>query len=183
MLKKIFKYRGRRIRHSSRKLLLYYQLALFAPIFALLGYFIGYKQIYPLVDAGTKEWQAYVLPIATILIVTVVSNILILLLKRISIVRDGYFARVEQRQILAKMVIDNTYYNKVQKKTSEGKTKEKIIFPKIYYRKRKETFEVAFETKGNKFQDKFLTIGGFLETALTADMIKKSMKRDLLSMN
>lgn len=173
MLKKIFKYRGRRIRHSSRKLLLYYQLALFAPILALLGYFIGYKQIYPLVDAGTKEWQVYVLPVAIILIVTVVSNILIWLLKRISIVRDGYFARVEQRQILAKMVIDNTYYNKVQKKTSEGRTKEKIIFPKIYYRKRKETFEVAFETKGNKFQDKFLTIGGFLETALTADMIKK----------
>ncbi|MGX7130817.1 cell division protein FtsK [Enterococcus wangshanyuanii] len=173
MLKKIFKYRGTRIRYSSRKLFLYYQLALFTPILALLGYFIGYKQIYPLVDAGTKEWQVYVLPVAIIFIVTVVSNILILLVKRISIVRDGYFARVEQRQILAKMVIDNTYYNKVQKKTSEGKTKEKIIFPKIYYRKRKETFEVAFETKGNKFQDKFLTIGGFLETALTADMIKK----------
>lgn len=173
MLKKIFKYRGRRIRHSSRRLLMFYQLLLFAPIFVLLAYFIGYKQIYTLVDSGATDWQLFVIPCVLIIVVTVISNVLILLLKRVSIVRDGYFARVEQRQILAKMVIDNGYYNRKQKKTSDGKTKEKIEFPKIYYRKLKETFEVSFETKGNKFQEKFLTIGGFLETALTADMIKK----------
>lgn len=173
MLKKIFKYRGRRIRYSSRRLLLMYQLLLLFPVLACLGYFIGYKQIYSIVDAGTTDWQVFIFPVLAIILSIVVSNLLILLLKRVSILRDGYFARVEHRQILAKMVIDNTFYNKVQKKTSNGKTKEKIIFPKIYYRKRKETFEVAFETKGNKFQDKFLTIGGFLETALTADMIKK----------
>ncbi|MBM7688426.1 cell division protein FtsK [Enterococcus ureilyticus] len=173
MLKKIFKYRGKRIRYSSRKLMTVYQFVLFIPVLIAICYFVGYKQVYSLVSSGETDWKLFILPAVLFLSVSVVANLLILLLKRVSIIRDGFFARVEQRQILAKMVIDNGYYNREQSKTSDGKTKEKIKFPKIYYRKRKETFEVVFETKGSKFQDKFLTIGGFLETALTADMIKK----------
>ena len=173
MLRKIFKYRGKRIRYSSRKLMTVYQFAMFIPVLIVLCYFVGYKQVYSIVSSGETDWQLFILPAVLFLSVSIVANLLILLLKRVSIIRDGFFARVEQRQILAKMIIDNGYYNREQSKTSDGKTKEKIKFPKIYYRKRKETFEVVFETKGSKFQDKFLTIGGFLETALTADMIKK----------
>lgn len=173
MLKKIFKYRGKRIRYSSRKLMTVYQFVLFIPVLIVLCYFVGYKQVYSIVSSGKTDWQLFILPAVLFLSISIVANLLILLLKRVSIIRDGFFARVEQRQILAKMIIDNGYYNREQSKTSDGKTKEKIKFPKIYYRKRKETFEVVFETKGSKFQDKFLTIGGFLETALTADMIKK----------
>ncbi|EKZ0111359.1 cell division protein FtsK, partial [Enterococcus faecalis] len=73
----------------------------------------------------------------------------------------------------AKIVIDNGYYTKKQLKTSDGKTREKIKFPKIYYRAEKNSVFVSFQTAGNKFQEKFETIGGFLEVAFHADNVSK----------
>jgi hypothetical protein len=173
LLKKIFRYRGRRIRYSSRHLLTLYKVFFLMPILACLGYFVGYKWIYELYVANPPSWQVYVLPGLIFLGVTILSIILIALLIKASIINSGYFAKVEQRQVLARMVIDNGYYTKKTKKNGNGKTKEKIKFPKVYYKASKHSVFVSFETAGNKFQEKFETIGGFLETAFHADNLSR----------
>lgn len=72
------------------------------------------------------------------------------------------------------MLIDNQLYSKKERKTSNGSKKERIIFPRVYYRKKGNgSFELVFETKGNKFQEKFLSFGDFLESAFSADLIGK----------
>ncbi|WP_438861050.1 hypothetical protein [Enterococcus thailandicus] len=171
MIKKLFRYRGRRIRYSSRNLLNLYRVLLIVPVVAVLGYFVAYEQIYPLVTESVKEWQAYVIPVLIILGGLFGSLVLMNLLIKTSIIRSGYFSRVEQRQVLARMLIDNNYYTKKQVKTNDGKMKEKIKFPKVYYKSSKESIFVSFETSGNRFQEKFESIGGFLETSFHADNI------------
>ncbi|MET2183394.1 cell division protein FtsK, partial [Enterococcus faecalis] len=66
---------------------------------------------------------------------------------------------------------------KKQVKSSDGKTREKIKFPKIYYKSEKNSIFVSFETAGNKFQEKFETIGGFLETAFHADNLSQTSEK------
>lgn len=170
-MKKLIQYRGRRIRYSSRNLLNFYKFFLLSPVLVLLGYFVGYKQIYLLVIKSVQKWQVYVLPVVFIMACLIGSLLLINLLIKWSIIRSGYFSKVEQRQILSRMLIDNNYYTKKQIKTSDGKLKEKIKFPKVYFKASKESVFVSFETSGNKFQEKFESIGGFLETAFHADNI------------
>lgn len=173
MLKKLIRYRGRRIRYSSRNLLALYRVLFFMPVFACLGYFVGYKWIYPLYLAKETNWQVYVLPSVVIIGVSAITLSCIAILMKLSIIRSGYFSKVEQRQLLAEMIIDNGYYTKKQLKTSDGKTREKIKFPKIYYRAEKNSVFVSFRTAGNKFQEKFETIGGFLEVTFHADNVSK----------
>ncbi|EGP5223693.1 cell division protein FtsK [Enterococcus faecium] len=170
-MKQIIQYRGRRIRYFNRNLLMFYRFFLLLPVLVILGYFVGYKQIYPLVIENVQIWQAYVLPIVVIIACLSGFSLLINLLIKWSIIRSGYFSKVEQRQILSRMLIDNNYYTKKQIKTSDGKLKEKIRLPKVYFKASKESIFVSFETSGNKFQERFESIGGFLETAFHADNI------------
>lgn len=174
MLKQIIHYRGKRIRYFKRNLLALYQVLFFMPYFGVLSYFIGYQWIYPLIGQKARNWQIYVLPVVILLGISLVGITINFIFIRLSIVRSGYFSRVEQQQLLARMILDNGYYTKKQVKTSNnGKTKEKIKFPKVYYKAKKGSIFVSFETAGNKFQDKFETIGGFLETTFHADNIAK----------
>ncbi|EMF0536205.1 cell division protein FtsK [Enterococcus hirae] len=170
-MKQIIQYRGRRIRYFNRNLLMFYRFFLLLPVLVILGYFVGYKQIYPLVIENVQIWQAYVLPIVVIIACLSGFSLLINLRIKWSIIRSGYFSKVEQRQILSRMLIDNNYYTKKQIKTSDGKLKEKIRLPKVYFKASKESIFVSFETSGNKFQERFESIGGFLETAFHADNI------------
>lgn len=173
MLKKLFRYRGRRIHYSSRNLLALYRVLFFMPILACLGYFVGYKWIYPVYLSNPPNWNIYIVPALIIVSVSIGAIVLITLLIKASIINSRYFSKVEQRQVLARMIIDNGYYTKKQVKSSDGKTREKIKFPKIYYKSGKNSVLVSFETAGNKFQEKFETIGGFLETAFHADNLSK----------
>lgn len=167
MFKKLFRYRGRRIRYSSRNLLALYRVLFFMPILACLGYFIGYKWIYPLYLSSPADWKIYIVPALIIIGISIGSIVLITLLVKASIINSGYFSKVEQRQVLARMIIDNGYYTKKQVKSSDGKTREKIKFPKIYYKSAKNSIFVSFETAGNKFQEKFETIGGFFGNSVS----------------
>ncbi|EGO7558389.1 cell division protein FtsK [Enterococcus faecalis] len=177
MFKKLFRYRGRRIRYSSRNLLALYRVLFFMPIFVCLGYFVGYKWLYPLYLSNPPDWKIYIVPALIIVGVSIGAIVLITLLVKASIINSGYFSKVEQRQVLARMIIDNGYYTKKQVKSSDGKTREKIKFPKIYYKSAKNSIFVSFETAGNKFQEKFETIGSFLETAFHADNLSQTSEK------
>jgi hypothetical protein len=143
------------------------------PFLSLLSYFLGYCWLYPLVNQDIKAWRNYIVPGLLFLFLLFGLFALIVVFVKLSIIRNGFFSRVEQRQLLARMILDNGYYTKKQMKTSSGKSKEKIKFPKIYYQAKKHSVFVSFETAGNKFQEKFETIGGFLETTLHADNVSK----------
>ncbi|MFI3630488.1 cell division protein FtsK, partial [Enterococcus hirae] len=92
-MKKLIQYRGRRIRYSSRNLLNFYKFFLLSPVLVLLGYFVGYKQIYLLVIKSVQKWQVYVLPVVFIMACLIGSLLLINLLIKWSIIRSGYFSK------------------------------------------------------------------------------------------
>ncbi|MGC3053837.1 hypothetical protein [Enterococcus faecalis] len=108
MIKKIFRYRGKRIRYSSRNLLALYRVFFFMPIFACLSYFVGYKWMYPLYFSNPSDWKVYTLPVLIIVGFSVGSIVIITLFVKVSIINSGYFSKVEQRQVLARMIIDNS---------------------------------------------------------------------------
>lgn len=157
MLKKIIRYRGRRVRYYARNLLALYRALIFLPFFAGLSYFISYKWVYPFIEDKNTDWQLYIVPGVIFLVLSILAITFIIFCIRLSIINGGYFSRVEQRQTLARMVIDNGYYTKKQVKTSNGKSKEKIKLSKIYYKAEKHSIFITFETGGNKFQEKFET--------------------------
>ncbi|MDY4307360.1 hypothetical protein SNF32_08525 [Enterococcus mundtii] len=80
--------------------------------FGVLSYFIGYQWIYPLIGQKARNWQIYVLPVVILLGISLVGITINFIFIRLSIVRSGYFSRVEQQQLLARMILDNGYYTK-----------------------------------------------------------------------
>ena len=130
MFKKLFRYRGRRIRYSSRNLLALYRVLFFMPIFVCLGYFVGYKWLYPLYLSNPPDWKIYIVPALIIVGVSIGAIVLITLLVKASIINSNYFSKVEQRQVLARMIIDNGYYTKKQVKSFQKFiiSLQKIVF-------------------------------------------------------
>ena len=99
--------------------------------FVCLGYFVGYKWLYPLYLSNPPDWKIYIVPALIIVGVSIGAIVLITLLVKASIINSGYFSKVEQRQVLARMIIDNGYYTKKQVKSSDGKTREKSSFQNL----------------------------------------------------
>ena len=84
MVKKLFRYHGRRIRYSSRNLLNTYRVLLLMPVVFILSYFVVYQQIYyGLITKNVKEWQLYVIPVAVVITVLIGCLLLINLLIKI----------------------------------------------------------------------------------------------------
>lgn len=57
-----------------------------------------------------------------------------------------------------------------EKKSSDG-TRKSYRFPKVYIKQRKFDLDISFELAGGKFQDRFLKLGGELETTLFMDFV------------
>ena len=81
-----------------------------------------------------------------------------------------FFLHRNREYLLWRFMFQNGYFFSKQIKNSNG-VRTKIKFPKVYLKQEKYTLSVSFQLEGIKFQDRFLKIGGELETMFSADMM------------
>ena len=68
------------------------------------------------ISFNPPDWKIYIVPALIIVGISIGAIVLITLLIKASIINSGYFSKVEQRQVLAHMIIDNGYYTKTSEK-------------------------------------------------------------------
>jgi len=164
---RLFINRGQRIRNTHEKLLLKYGLLLFCPFLLGLGLF-HLLVTYPKVQQmnGKFEATAFLVPIVLTILLLVLGSFLSFWLIITSKRKGGFFLTEWKKQSVAKFLISN---NLVEKKTINGK--EKLIFPRVWYKKERYIDEWTFEL-GNRFHDRFLQISETLEEMFLADLVE-----------
>ena len=86
------------------------------------------------------------------------------------------FSKLDNKRIMATFLIENGYY--LSKKVKRDKqVKEKITLPKVYLKQSKYDLKASFILQGNKFQDKFLTLGNTLEIQHDGDFTGKKFSK------
>lgn len=86
------------------------------------------------------------------------------------------FSKLDNLRIMANFLLENGYY--LSKKIKrDSQTKEKIFLPKVYLKQSKYDLKASFILQGNKFQDKFLTLGNTLEIQHDGDFTGKKFSK------
>lgn len=86
------------------------------------------------------------------------------------------FSKLDSLRIMANFLLENGYY--LSKKIKrDNQTREKIVLPKIYLKQSKFDLKASFILQGNKFQDKFLTLGNTLEIQHDGDFTGKKFSK------
>src|SRR5699024_10208891 len=91
--------------------------------------------------------------------------------------------QVIHRQKLAKMILENGWYETKQVQSSSlfedipnGKTKDKIsYFPKMYYRLEKGLLHIQTEITLGKYQEQLLNLENKLESGLYCELVSKEL--------
>ncbi|MEK4303751.1 FtsK/SpoIIIE domain-containing protein [Oceanobacillus sp. FSL K6-0251] len=97
--------------------------------------------------------------------------------------RYDFIRQIIHRQKLAKMILENGWYETKQVQSSSffkdipnGKTKEKIsYFPKMYYRLEKGLLHIQVEITLGKYQDQLLNLENKLESGLYCELVSKEL--------
>lgn len=169
ILKEIFKYRGRRIRKFHLHTFLFHFLFLLVPFLVLDG-FLAYKLIYP-VAMDLTDWKELILPVGLFLLVLGSALFLIFIFTRWSQLRGGYFLKVKYYDMIAKMLKNNNFM--IRKDRKNGKNKSSDKFPKVYVKKGKYVTSVTLPLDGSQYHDRFLAIGKRLEEMFLADLVEE----------
>ncbi len=177
------KQRGKRIRPTDKDLVFHFTLATLLPVFLLVvGLFHG-KTIQQV------NWEDFNLPQAdridiSYLIISFSVAILVCLLVAFLFKRHRYdtVKQLYHRQKLAKMVLENKWYESEQVKTdgffkdSTSRTKEKITyFTKIYYCLKNGWIQIHVEIILGKYQDQHLHLEKKLESGLYCELTDKEL--------
>lgn len=86
------------------------------------------------------------------------------------------FSKLDNKRIMATFLLENGYY--LSKKIKRDKqVKEKITLPKVYLKQSKYDLKASFILQGNKFQDKFLSLGNTLEIQHDGDFTGKKFSK------
>lgn len=86
------------------------------------------------------------------------------------------FSKLDNKRIMATFLLENGYY--LSKKVKrDNQVKEKITLPKVYIKQSKYDLKASFILQGNKFQDKFLTLGNTLEIQHDGDFTGKKFSK------
>lgn len=86
------------------------------------------------------------------------------------------FSKLDSLRIMANFLLENGYY--LSKKIKrDNQTREKIVLPKVYLKQSKFDLKASFILQGNKFQDKFLTLGNTLEIQHDGDFTGKKFSK------
>ena len=178
-----WKKKGNRIRASDKSLVYHFcigwLLLLFVVVFLLLNLrqllFTDWKD-FNLLHAGIT-WTAY--NSITVLIATGVCALVAFLYYRY-----GYdsIKRLLHRQKLARMVLENKWYEAENTKDSgfftdlQSRSREKIVwFPKIYYQMDNGLLHILCEITMGKYQEQLLSLEDKLESGLYCELINKTL--------
>lgn len=171
-MRNLFVYRGIRIRKLHLHIYGLYQFLLMIPFFVGAGCY-GYFILFPYVQLNNAMTvPALVIQVAPLLGILLGGFFVVKFLTRISFARNGFFNRVKERQLLANMIRDNRFFRTKKKRVTRNKRmsiKEVTIYPRIYYRNKKNVVSVFFPLDGSRNQEKYLKMGSFLENMFLAD--------------
>ena len=178
--------RGKRIRPTDKDLVFHTALAALFPVFLLVVLLFHIRQI-----AGTN-WQEVSLSqiiqdvnIPYLLFSMGVAGLVclaaVLLFWRY---RRDEVKQLIHRQKLARMVLENKWYESEQRKEdtffkdlSSSRSKEAITyFPKIYYRMKQGLLHIRVEITLGKYQEQLLNLEKKLESGLYCELTDKELK-------
>ena len=180
---RIRKFKGNRIRASDKSLVYHFcigwLLLLFVAVFLLLNLrqllFTNWKD-FNLLHAGIT-WTAY--NSITVLIATGVCALAAFLYYRYGYDR---IKRLLHRQKLARMVLENKWYETENTKDSgfftdlQSRSREKIVwFPKIYYQMDNGLLHILCEITMGKYQEQLLSLEDKLESGLYYELTDKTL--------
>ncbi|MFU0789110.1 MAG: FtsK/SpoIIIE domain-containing protein [Virgibacillus proomii] len=180
---KFFKRRGKRIKEKDASLV--FQFVFISLVGIWLFSFIPFHLSFLL----TNKWQLEVFKvhfISTYGLMTLLISLVITATCALIYYRYGYnhFKQIIHRQKLAKMVLENGWYETKQvtkesffKDIPSDKSKEKIShFPKIYYRFEKGLLHIQAEITLGKFQEPLLNLETKLESGLYCELVSKELR-------
>lgn len=178
---KKLKRRGHRIRASDRHLLV--SFTFYAVTGTWLFLFLPFHLNF-LLQAGKQIdlWSAhFVSPYG--LFSLLLSCLLTILLVIWFYQRHFDFIKsLNHRQKLARMILENGWYETKQRQEwiffedSSPKTKEKVLFPKMYYRMKNGLIFISAEITLGKYQEQLLKLERKLESGLYCELVEKELK-------
>ena len=178
--------RGKRIRPTDKDLVFHTAIAALLPVFLLIVLLFHGRSIMQ------TDWQSVSLSqigesihISYLLISMSVAGLMCLAAVLVfRHYRRDYVKQLHHRQKLAKMVLENKWYEAEQmqsdgffKDLSSSRSKEKIsYFPKIYYQLKNGLIHIRVEITLGKYQDQLLHLEKKLESGLYCELTDKELK-------
>ncbi|CWU72855.1 ATP-binding protein [Carnobacterium divergens] len=185
-MRKLFQYRGKKIKQSDKHLLSNFFTVSMVTLFSLVMIPFHLKAIMAVdwetvtLDDFIKQLQTpyFLSSVITALFVCLIVGFLYYYYKIDNI------KQLEHRQKLAKMVLQNGWYEAEQiqsegffKDLPSSKTKERIShFPKMYYYLKDGLIHINVEITMGKYQDQLLQLENKLETGLYCELVDKELK-------
>ena len=180
---KQFYFRGKRVRPSDKDLVFHFTILSLLPVFLLVVGLFHIKTIQQI------NWQNFNLSQADNIDIphlTISFSIALLVCLLVAFLFKRYkydsFKQL-QHQKLAKMILENRWYESEQVKTdgffkdSSSRTKERITyFPKMYYRLNNGLIQIRVEITLGKYQDQLLHLEKKLESGLYCELTDKELK-------
>ncbi|MDT2739152.1 FtsK/SpoIIIE domain-containing protein [Enterococcus canintestini] len=175
---------SKRVRASDKDLISRFTVLSLLPVFLLVVGLFHIKTIQQI------NWQNFNLSQAdkidiSYLAISFSIALLVCLLVAFLFKRYKYdsFKQLQHRQKLAKMILENRWYESEQVKTdgffkdSSSRTKERITyFPKMYYRLNNGLIQIRVEITLGKYQDQLLHLEKKLESGLYCELTDKELK-------
>lgn len=178
------KQRGKKIRPSDKDLVFHFTLTTLLPVFLLVVGLFHVKTIQQINWQDLNLSQADKIDIPYLVIsFSVATFICLLVVFLFRKYRYDTFKQLLHRQKLAKMVLENKWYESEQVKIdgffkdSASRTKEKITyFPKIFYKLKNGLIHIRVEITLGKYQDQLLHLEKKLESGLYCELTDKELK-------
>ena len=169
---KLFTYRGMRVRAFYRHIRGITWFIWWFPSLLAIGHYC-YLNLEELKDHPLPQ----VYYIGGIL---VASCLLAYLLNHMCYEKILFFQKLNSLRILSRFLIENNLYL-IKNIRRENKTIEKIVLPQVYLKQSRYKIEVRFILEGNKFQDRFLSLGSTLEVMFNGDFRNKTFDKRFIT--
>lgn len=183
-----YRCRGKRIRASDKSLFFRFSTSILSAIFIISLILFNVKQIVQInwenINLFSENRLSFSL--TTYNILTIILSISICLLIAFLYYHYQYdrFKKLIHRQKLARMILENKWYESEYIKDSgffkdlnSNKQKEKIVyFPKMYYELKDGLIYIKVEITLGKYQDQLLNLEKKLESGLYCELISKELK-------
>ncbi|MFR6492912.1 MAG: FtsK/SpoIIIE domain-containing protein [Lactococcus lactis] len=161
-MKRLFS-KGHRVRNKD-KLIPYWLATIVALPFLLLIGAVGFVIFVSL----PNQWIIFG---TVIFVLVLISAIVVYRLYLILLGKNKFFIHRYREFLLWRFLFQNGFYFTKDSKGKPTNGKPRINFPKVYLKQEKYTLSASFQLEGIKFQERFLSIGGQLETMFSADMM------------
>lgn len=162
-LKSAFVYRGIRVRPWMLQIPFILKAVLVVPFVAALGY-VGYLHYQEFLNLNYVLIAIFVLALVGIIF-------LVIALDKYFEERFLFYKKWKRLYDTAFFLKENNYYY-TKKKTGQT-SKESMKFPKVYLKQGRYELLLYLQMQGNKFQDRFLKLGGSLERTYFMDYMER----------